>query len=514
MTPSGTGSRRAWKTFTAAIPAGFILLPLLITGCTSKGSSSLPSHTAIHPAPSGTTETASVASATLFPTVTATAAGTVLPSVPRPIYKIEAVLDTTVAAEAALPSMLLSVYEQAVFTNTTTDTLQEMVFQLEPSLQPELFRLQKVSCTRLAADAQPIPADGVLRLPLQPALAPGETVSVTLEFQRAVTQGKELINWTDFQIVLGNWYAFLPLYQPGKGWLVHAPGSVGEYLTFPYADFDVRFDVTGNTSYSIAAGAAPEEGSFPPHYLFRGRSFPVVLVQQAPIRTSAGSVEVLAYTRPGHEDQAAAVAKTAAQVLDIYSRTYGEYPHSRLTVLESDLSDGMEFDGLVLLNPNLFPYYTGDGKDYLTMITAHETAHQWWYGLVGNDQAMDPWLDEAFATYSELLFYDTFYPGNTDWWWYTRVNRYPSNQCVDLSIYDFSTFRSYVDAVYLRGATLLDTLRLRMGDPPFWSGMRDLQTAGREEVIHPEDVFRIFQSHSPEPLSDIWEEFLCHPPSP
>jgi len=177
------------------------------------------------------------------------------------------------------------------------------------------------------------------------------------------------------------------------------------------------------------------------------------------------------------------------------------------------LPDGMEFDGLVFLSPLLFPEYTGDAKDYLTAITAHETAHEWWYGRVGNDQASAPWLDEAFATYSELLFYEKYYPSLTDWWWWIRVNRYPSDRCVDQSIYDFAGFRPYVDAVYLRGATMLHALRLRMGNSAFLDSLRELQTAGRGGSTTPDEVFAIFRSHSTQPLSDLWNQYLCRPPS-
>jgi len=38
---------------------------------------------------------------------------------------------------------------------------------------------------------------------------------------------------------------------------------------------------------------------------------------------------------------------------------------------------------------------------------SHEVAHEWFYGLVGNDQARDPWIDEAFATYAEALDHGT-----------------------------------------------------------------------------------------------------------
>jgi hypothetical protein len=198
--------------------------------------------------------------------------------------------------------------------------------------------------------------------------------------------------------------------------------------------------------------------------------------------------------------------------MEIFSERYGEYPHPRLTLLESDLPDGQEFDGLVFLNPDLFPYYIGNGADYLTAITAHETAHQWWYGRVGNDQAIDPWLDEAFSTYSELFFYERIYPSRVKWWWWTRVDRYASNQCVDLPVYQFTGFRDYVDSVYLRGARMLQALRLRMGNQGFEDSLRELQTENLGAVITANDVYRIFQSHSSVPLYGIWDEFLCMPP--
>ncbi|MFI6675440.1 hypothetical protein [Kribbella sp. NPDC050469] len=48
---------------------------------------------------------------------------------------------------------------------------------------------------------------------------------------------------------------------------------------------------------------------------------------------------------------------------------------------------GMEYPGFVLLNVAGSP-------------VVHEVAHQWWYGIIGNNEYADPWLDEAFATYA------------------------------------------------------------------------------------------------------------------
>ena len=42
-------------------------------------------------------------------------------------------------------------------------------------------------------------------------------------------------------------------------------------------------------------------------------------------------------------------------------------------------------------------------------VIVHETAHQWWYGLVGNDQIDEAWLDESLATYSEVIYTSEIY---------------------------------------------------------------------------------------------------------
>jgi aminopeptidase N len=140
--------------------------------------------------------------------------------------------------------------------------------------------------------------------------------------------------------------------------------------------------------------------------------------------------------------------------------------------VEADFLDGMEEDGLYFLGSEYFSAYTGDPASYLVALSAHETAHQWWFAMVGNDQAHAPWLDEALSTYSECLFYEQEYPDLVDWWWQTRVQAYSPQGKVDSTIYDFNTFRPYVNAVYLRGAIFLEELRQTIGDEAFFDFLR------------------------------------------
>jgi aminopeptidase N len=143
----------------------------------------------------------------------------------------------------------------------------------------------------------------------------------------------------------------------------------------------------------------------------------------------------------------------------------------------------------VFVSEAWFRTWHGIPNDWLTLITAHEVAHQWWYALVGSDQGRTPYLDEALATYSELLFIDRYYPDQHDWWWGLRVDMYAPAGFVDTPVYDFYSPRSYIDAVYLRGAQMMDALRDILGDEVFFEWLRAYADALRHEIAAPADLW-------------------------
>jgi hypothetical protein len=67
------------------------------------------------------------------------------------------------------------------------------------------------------------------------------------------------------------------------------------------------------------------------------------------------------------------------------------------------------------IHPGLAEKYGAHGRPAQSLLAgvewlaAHEVAHQWWFGVVGNDQIDEPWLDEALTQYSTMLYYEKAY---------------------------------------------------------------------------------------------------------
>jgi aminopeptidase N len=83
------------------------------------------------------------------------------------------------------------------------------------------------------------------------------------------------------------------------------------------------------------------------------------------------------------------LAKETRSLRDI-SRRYGPYPWSTFTLAVVPDLDGAGIE---------YPTIVFQGPTSLSRATSHEATHQWFYSLVGNNQARDPWLDEALASW-------------------------------------------------------------------------------------------------------------------
>jgi aminopeptidase N len=221
-----------------------------------------------------------------------------------------------------------------------------------------------------------------------------------------------------------------------------------------------------------------------------------------------GDVTVYSYYFAFYDAPGEAMLQTTVEAMQVYSDKFGPYRHKTLTAVQGDFNDGMEYSGFYFVSRDYFNLYDNTPKNYLVIIAAHETAHQWWFDAVADDQALEPWLDETLATYSERIYYETVYPDLEQWWWGYRYFEFQAPGYVDTQIYDGGGQRPYWDKTYLTGARFLEALRQKLGDEIFFAFLKDYYTQFIGRRATTADFFRVFREHSAADISDLMAEYF------
>ena len=415
----------------------------------------------------------------------------------------------------------VEVDEQILYVNRSSESIAELLLVVEPIYYPGVFDLKSLAWADGQA-IQPYAWDGsFLSFPIPDAIGPDQEIGLSLTYQLQLpspTPSAETrpvpFGYTARQANLVDWYPYIPPYQAGKGWLAHRAGFFGEHQVYEMADFTVTIRIADQRDDLILAASAPDEGASGIHqyHLIDARNFVWSVSPEYVVKTKqVGDITILGYSFGFHEVAGEAVLQTTAEALELYSRLFAPYPHRQLSVVEADFLDGMEYEGLYFLSNGFYNLYQGTPAEYLVAIAAHETAHQWWYALVGNDQALEPWLDEALCTYSERIYYENLHPDALDWWWEYRVNYYEPKGWVDGSIYNPDGYRAYRDAIYLNGARFLEDLRNLIGDEAFMASLRDYAHQYTHRIATTADFFRVVAEHSSADLTSLKKQYFSQP---
>jgi hypothetical protein len=294
-------------------------------------------------------------------------------------------------------------------------------------------------------------------------------------------------------------------------WVLHEPWYYGEHLVYEAADYEVNLKFTDPaTAPIVASSGAPEpQADFTKYTITSGRSFAISASRDYQVASlQVGDVTVSSYYFPLRDFPGQAVLRTSAEAIQVFTQRYGPYPHKTLSIVMADFKDSMEFSALYFHSPLYYEQYDGDLMNYLTFIGVHETAHQWWYEQVANDQAQQPWLDEAMATYSERIYYETLHPDLVSTWWTYRVDFFQPQGFIDIPIYEAQGFEPYRTSVYLKGAHFFEELRARIGDEAFFAFMQDYLAQGRGKILTTTDFFRILSEHTSTDYSDIVRQYF------
>jgi aminopeptidase N len=149
----------------------------------------------------------------------------------------------------------------------------------------------------------------------------------------------------------------------------------------------------------------------------------------------------------------------------LLSDMIGPYPYPELDIVDAPGAfGGIEYPGLV--------YIGTVGSPWVIEPTVHEVAHQWFYGLVGDDQVDEPWLDEGAATFATALYYENSNGSGRGAGYLSSlraaVRDDPGSELpIGLPVGAYGSVNEYAVIVYFKGALFFDALRQHLGERGF-----------------------------------------------
>jgi Peptidase family M1 domain len=365
--------------------------------------------------------------------------------------------------------------------------VEELVFRLVPNgpdsapagnrLVVDEVRGDDVVEGRYTGDGAADPG-GLYVVELADELEAGETTEVELDF--TLSLGRRGFDRFGTDEGVSWWASGAPLlaWEPAVGWAEDPFVDVGgETASSPAADTTIT--VSAPEDLTVLMTGRQDEPSPPQDGRRTWRSTePVardVAVAAGEFGTAEqetpGGVRVRVGTLPASDVEAAGLLGATVDAIAELERLLGPFPYGTLTVpLLPDYGGGIEYPSLILqASPS-------------RQVLVHEVAHMWFYGMVGNSQFRDPWLDEAFASWAESVA--------------DRGQDLVDEDAITLdgpvggAMTDYADPGQYFQLVYDKGGAALLAAREAAGAEAFDEAIRCYVDATAWSIATPEDVGR------------------------
>ncbi|KAB2029134.1 hypothetical protein ES319_D05G142700v1 [Gossypium barbadense] len=198
--------------------------------------------------------------------------------------------------------------------------------------------------------------------------------------------------------------------------------------------------------------------------------------------TTADGIKVGVYCPVGKSDEGKFALEVAVKSLDIFTRYFSmPYPLPKLDMVAVPefFGGGMENYGLIIYRENEMLYTdsrsTAARKQRLTIVVAHEVAHQWFGNLVTMEWWTHLWLNEGFATWISYMATDIMFPEWKIWTQFLqeingglRLDAQEKSHPIEMEIQHGHEVDEAFDAIgYKKGSAVIRMLQEYIGDETF-----------------------------------------------
>ena len=244
----------------------------------------------------------------------------------------------------------------------------------------------------------------ILKVDLFDELFPEESVSINIVFETYLANVCHRLGYGEDCINFGNFYPIACVYEDGVGFMTKPYSANGDPFYSDVANYDVKIsypeEFTLASSGEVVDTKTKDGLKIDTIKGQKIRDFCLVLSDKFQVLSKQQEDTTVCYFSYKDPDPNKSL-ETACQALSFFNKSFGKYPYSKLNVVETNfVYGGMEYPNLVMISDE------GRDRDY---VIVHEIAHQWWYGVVGNDQYCHAWQDESLTDFSAMLYFQDEY---------------------------------------------------------------------------------------------------------
>lgn len=360
--------------------------------------------------------------------------------------------------------------------------------------------------------------NSILIVELNASLMPNEEVEMDFEYEFTLPNSYHRFGYGDNTINFGNFYPIICVYENGEFNTspYNANGDpfysdISNYKVNIFADKQYIVAGTGNkTDEKITDGK--KITSFCATAV---RDFAMVLSKNFDvISTEIDKINIeYYYFNDNHADKS---IKAGSDAIKTFSKLFGNYPYSNFSIVQTDfIYGGMEYPNLVMISSLI-----EDETAYLNVII-HETAHQWWYGVVGNNEFEFPWLDESLTEFSTALFYN--YNEGYKLSYNQIINASKDNYSLFISVYEdvlgtidtsmravdkYNTEPEYTYCTYVKGVLMWDSLYSLVGEKNLLKGLKNYYETCKFKNATPDELIDCLNDGCEQNLNNFFSSWI------
>ncbi|URJ60516.1 M1 family metallopeptidase [Paenibacillus polymyxa] len=351
----------------------------------------------------------------------------------------------------------------------------------------------------------------------------GEEITLYMKFEVKLPAIFARMGGTDDFVMAGQWFPKLSVYETAgqrgraeEGWNLHQYHGNSEF----YADFgiySVRIRVP--ETHIVAATGFPTRGAVRQNgqkiyqfyaddvHDFAWSASPNFVTVEEPFSSAeVPGVKIKLYLDPSHKELKGRYISAAKAALSYYSKWYGPYPYSTLSIVVPPKSGngagGMEYPTLITAAAagNLNPGYS------LERTLVHEIGHQYFYGMVANNEFEEPWLDEGFTSYAEERLMEQEYGLTPNL--PLQSGQVSSPQPLNRESWKYGSAAEYAQNAYSRGKLVLRGIERQVGMKKMDRIMRTYVQTYRFKHPSSQDFQRIVERVTGRSWSHYFEQYV------